>query len=43
MIRPTPVDLQGISVPVLYDHFESKQGLHKRLLERHFAGETWQP
>jgi AcrR family transcriptional regulator len=27
----------GISVPVLYDHFESKQQLHRRLLERHFA------
>jgi AcrR family transcriptional regulator len=27
----------GISVPVLYDHFESKQKLHRRLLERHFA------
>ena len=27
----------GISVPVLYDHFRSKQDLHRRLLERHFA------
>jgi AcrR family transcriptional regulator len=27
----------GVSVPVLYDHFESKQSLHRRLLERHFA------
>jgi AcrR family transcriptional regulator len=27
----------GISVPVLYDHFKSKQDLHKHLLERHFA------
>jgi AcrR family transcriptional regulator len=27
----------GVSPPVLYDHFESKQELHKRLLERHFA------
>jgi len=27
----------GVSVPVLYDHFESKQHLHRRLLERHFA------
>ena len=27
----------GISVPVLYDHFHSKQDLHRRLLERHFA------
>lgn len=27
----------GISVPVLYDHFRSKQELHRRLLERHFA------
>jgi len=27
----------GVSVPVLYDHFASKQELHRRLLERHFA------
>src|SRR5213080_2495147 len=27
----------GISQPVLYDHFESKQDLYRRLLERHFA------
>ncbi len=27
----------GISVPVLYDHFKSKQKLHRRLLERRFA------
>jgi AcrR family transcriptional regulator len=27
----------GVSVPVLYDHFRSKQDLHRRLLERHFA------
>jgi AcrR family transcriptional regulator len=27
----------GVSVPVLYDHFESKAALHRRLLERHFA------
>lgn len=27
----------GISIPVLYDHFPSKQHLHRRLLERHFA------
>lgn len=27
----------GISIPVLYDHFSSKQHLHRRLLERHFA------
>lgn len=27
----------GISVPVVYDHFQSKQDLHRRLLERHFA------
>jgi AcrR family transcriptional regulator len=27
----------GVSVPVVYDHFESKQELHHRLLERHFA------
>lgn len=29
--------LSGISAPVLYDHFASKQELHRRLLERHFA------
>jgi AcrR family transcriptional regulator len=27
----------GVSVPVVYDHFESKQDLYRRLLERHFA------
>lgn len=27
----------GISAPIVYDHFESKQDLHRRLLERHFA------
>lgn len=27
----------GVSVPVVYDHFASKQELHQRLLERHFA------
>lgn len=27
----------GISVPVLYDHFPSKQHLHRHLLEAHFA------
>ncbi len=27
----------GVSVPVLYDHFESKPDLHRRLLERHFT------
>jgi len=27
----------GVSPPVLYDHFESKQDLYRRLLERHFA------
>lgn len=27
----------GVSVPVVYDHFESKRALHRRLLERHFA------
>src|SRR4051794_29356653 len=27
----------GVTVPVVYDHFESKQALHRRLLERHFA------
>src|SRR3954454_16098792 len=33
----------GVSVPVLYDHFSSKQELHRRLLERHFAElrEVW--
>ncbi len=27
----------GVSVPVVYDHFPSKQQLHEHLLERHFA------
>ena len=27
----------GVSVPVVYEHFRSKQDLHRRLLERHFA------
>jgi AcrR family transcriptional regulator len=27
----------GISVPVLYDHFASKEELHRHLLELHFA------
>lgn len=27
----------GVSVPVLYDHFTSKQDLHRHLLVRHFA------
>src|SRR5947207_10987223 len=27
----------GVSPPVVYDHFESKQTLHRRLLERHYA------
>jgi AcrR family transcriptional regulator len=27
----------GVSPPVVYDHFASKQDLHRRLLERHFA------
>jgi AcrR family transcriptional regulator len=27
----------GVSVPVVYDHFESKRDLHRRLLERHYA------
>lgn len=27
----------GVTPPVLYDHFASKQELYKRLLERHFA------
>ncbi len=33
----------GVSVPVIYDHFASKQELHRRLLERHFAelGAVW--
>lgn len=28
----------GVTPPVLYDHFESKQDLYRRLLEGHFAG-----
>jgi AcrR family transcriptional regulator len=27
----------GVSPPVVYDHFASKQELHRRLLERHYA------
>jgi AcrR family transcriptional regulator len=27
----------GVSPPVVYDHFDSKQALHRRLLERHYA------
>jgi AcrR family transcriptional regulator len=27
----------SVSAPVVYDHFRSKQDLHRRLLERHFA------
>jgi AcrR family transcriptional regulator len=27
----------GVTPPVVYDHFDSKQQLHRRLLERHFA------
>ena len=27
----------GVSAPVVYDHFASKQDLHLRLLERHYA------
>jgi AcrR family transcriptional regulator len=27
----------GVSAPVVYDHFRSKQDLHRRLLERHFG------
>ena len=27
----------GVSPPVVYDHFESKKALHRRLLERHYA------
>ena len=34
----------GVTVPVVYDHFESKQGLYRALLERHYAQlrESWQ-
>jgi len=28
----------GVSAPVVYDHFESKQDLYRRLLERHLQG-----
>jgi AcrR family transcriptional regulator len=33
----------GVSAPVVYDHFASKQDLHVHLLERHYAGlrEVW--
>ena len=33
----------GVSAPVVYDHFASKQDLHLRLLERHYAElrEVW--
>ncbi len=33
----------GVTAPVVYDHFASKQDLHRRLLERHFAElrEVW--
>jgi len=27
----------GVSAPVIYDHFESKLDLHRRLLERHYG------
>jgi AcrR family transcriptional regulator len=27
----------GVSAPVVYDHFDSKLDLHRRLLERHFS------
>lgn len=27
----------GVSAPVVYDHFDSKRDLHRRLLERHFS------
>lgn len=27
----------GVTPPVVYDHFDSKQDLYRRLLERHFA------
>lgn len=34
----------GVTPPVVYDHFESKLDLYRRLLERHFADlrEIWQ-
>jgi len=28
----------GVTPPVVYDHFESKQALYRTLLEQHFAG-----
>lgn len=33
----------GVTPPVVYDHFESKQDLYRQLLERHFAElrEVW--
>ncbi|MFI5028525.1 MAG: TetR/AcrR family transcriptional regulator [Solirubrobacterales bacterium] len=33
----------GVSPPVLYDHFDSKQDLYREILERHFADlrEVW--
>jgi AcrR family transcriptional regulator len=33
----------GVSAPVVYDHFASKQDLHVHLLDRHYAGlrEVW--
>jgi AcrR family transcriptional regulator len=33
----------GVSVPIVYDHFASKQELHRALLERHYADlrEVW--
>ena len=33
----------GVTPPVVYDHFESKRDLYRRLLERHFAElrEVW--
>ena len=33
----------GVTPPVVYDHFDSKQDLYRRLLERHFAElrEVW--
>src|SRR3954471_11586078 len=33
----------GVSVPVVYDHFESKRALHIHLLESHYADlrEVW--
>jgi AcrR family transcriptional regulator len=39
--RGASIDLiasrSGVTPPVVYDHFESKRDLYRRLLERHFA------